>query len=70
MLATVEEFRAMVPGAGARMTDEQITQFILNLERFFRGLDKIAMDRSRAKALAELEVTRAKRAKKKSGGRA
>lgn len=40
MLATVDEFRRMVPGAASRMTDEQIEDLIRNIERWCRGIER------------------------------
>lgn len=39
MLATVEEFREMVPGAAAKMTDDQIEDFIWSIEALLRGFE-------------------------------
>ena len=58
MLATVEEFRAMVPGAASRMTDEEIEDFIRNLERFLRGLERSAKEKRRARLIEEFRKTR------------
>lgn len=65
-LSTVEEFRRMVPGAASRMTDEQIEDLILRIERMFRGFARIAEEKRQARVRElvrrDLEALRAKRA--------
>ena len=48
MLATVDEFRRMVPGAASRMTDEQIEDLIRNIERWCRGVERQCRQKRRS----------------------
>lgn len=63
-LATVQEFRQMVPSAAAHMADDEIAELIYGFERFIRVISNGNRLRRREKAMAR-ERARIRRQKGK-----